>query len=370
LILGIYQSYQGLGEFVGASIREVAREANVSLSTVSKVLNAKPNAKFAPATRERVIAAAKRVGYHPNAIARGLSRKRMETIGVIMAYDQVSVTTDPYLGACLDGILHVSKQRRQKTVIFTEDSWDDTLPNLPSYCDGHCDGLLLIIPRTQSEIVFALEARNDVPFVLAGDGPESDTLTSVNVDNTAGAEEAVAHLISLGHRKIAAICGNAELRSNTQRLEGYRKALEAAEIPWRPEYLFSGHYLIQDGYDNATQLLERFPDPQDRPTAIFCLNDSIARGACDALLEAGIVIPDQMSVIGFDNSINAVSRLPFLTTIHQDVRGVGESAVRVLLGLINDEIQPGYKELLPASLVVRQTTGPVPAGSPQDIPLP
>ncbi len=343
---------------MGASIREVAREANVSLSTVSKVLNAKPNAKFTVATRERVVAAAKRVGYHPNAIARGLSRKRMETIGLIMAYDQASVTTDPYLGACLDGVLHVSKQRHQKTVIFTEDSWEETLPSLPSYCDGHCDGLLLIIPRTHSEIVPALEARKDVPFVLVGDSPESDTLTSVDVDNVRAAAEAVEYLVSLGHRKIAALCGNPELRSNFQRLEGYCQGLESAGILYRSDYVFEGEYRQRSGFDNVVSLLKRFPDPADRPTALFCFNDANARGACDALIEAGISVPDAMSVVGFDDSPSATSKTPYITTMRHDVRRVGEHAVRVLLGRIEGEIPAGHKELVPASLIARQTTAP------------
>lgn len=343
---------------MGASIREVAREANVSLSTVSKVLNAKPNAKFTVATRERVVAAAKRVGYHPNAIARGLSRKRMETIGLIMAYDQASVTTDPYLGACLDGVLHISKQRRQKTVIFTEDSWEETLPSLPSYCDGHCDGLLLIIPRTHSEIIPALEARKDVPFVLVGDSPESDTLTSVDVDNVGGAAEAVAYLVSLGHRKIAALCGNPELRSNMQRLEGYCQGLDSAGVSYRPDYIFEGEYHPQSGFDNAVNLLGRFPDPADRPTALFCFNDAIARGACDALAEVGVSVPNAMSVVGFDDSVSAVSKMPHITTMRQDVRRVGARAAGLLLDMIDDTSRRGSHLLVPAELIVRGTTAP------------
>lgn len=343
---------------MAASIREVAREANVSLSTVSKVLNAKPNAKFALATRERVVAAAKRVGYHPNAIARGLSRKRMETIGVIMAYDQASVTTDPYLGACLDGILHISKKRHQKTVIFTEDSWEETMPSLPSYCDGHCDGLLLIIPRTHSEIVPALAARGDVPFVLVGDSPESDLLTAVDVDNAGAAAAAVAYLISLGHRNIVALCGNSELRSNTQRLEGYRRGLEAAGLSYRLDYVFSGQYWQQDGFDNTVHLLTQFPDSGERPTALFCFNDAIARGACDALAEAGISVPNEMSVIGFDDSINAVSRAPMITTMRQDIRSVGECATGLLLDILSGISELGSKRLVPADLIVRETTAP------------
>src|SRR5690349_16826930 len=126
------------------SIREVAAAANVSLGTVSKVLNGTASAQIAPGTQERVREAARRLGYHPSAIARGLVGKRMNAVGLVLAYDQPSVTSDPYLGPCLDGILAVNKRNRQKTVIFTEGTWADALDNLPSFCDGHCDGLMLI----------------------------------------------------------------------------------------------------------------------------------------------------------------------------------------------------------------------------------
>ncbi|MBC8102573.1 MAG: substrate-binding domain-containing protein [Cytophagales bacterium] len=280
----------------------------------------------------------------------------MDTIGVVMAYNRASVTTDPYLGACLDGILYVSKQHRQKTVIFTEDNWEMALQGLPSYCDGHCDGLLLIIPRTHSEIVPALEARGDVPFVLVGDSPLSESLVSVDVDNVAAAAAATAHLTLRGHTKIAAFCGNPELRSNSQRLAGYCQALESAGLPHRQEYLFPGEYRHQHGYDNACRLLAEFPDPADRPTAILCLNDAIARGACDALLDASVRIPEEISVIGIDDSAYATVRTPHLTTVRQDVRSVGEAATEVLLACIEGHIKPGYQRLIQTELVKRSTT--------------
>jgi DNA-binding LacI/PurR family transcriptional regulator len=284
----------------------------------------------------------------------------MDTIGLIMAYDQASVTTDPYLGACLDGVLYVSKQRHQKTVIFTEDNWESTLPNLPSYCDGHCDGLLLIIPRAQSEIVPALAARNDIPFVLVGDSPEPGVFSSVDVDNAGAAAEAVTYLVSLGHRKIAAFCGNPELRSNTQRLDGYRAALDSAGICYREDYVFSGQYRQQSGYDNAVDLLARFSDTADRPTALFCFNDAIARGSCDALAEQSLRIPEDVSVIGFDDSIHAISRKPLITTMRQNVRGVGECAANLLLDIIDGRLARGSQSLVPGELIMRETSGPPP----------
>ncbi|MEI6432569.1 MAG: LacI family DNA-binding transcriptional regulator, partial [bacterium] len=121
-----------------ASIREVAAEAKVSPGTVSKVLNERGNASISRATQARVREAAERIGYHPSSIARGLAGMRMNAIGVVMAYDEESLTSDPYLGPCLDGLLSIYKQERQKVTLFLEQNWDAALPNIPFYGDGHC----------------------------------------------------------------------------------------------------------------------------------------------------------------------------------------------------------------------------------------
>jgi LacI family transcriptional regulator len=336
----------------------VAREANVSLSTVSKVLNGHTDAKFTAATRDRVAAAARRVGYHPSAVARGLAGKRMDALGVIMAYHQTSVTSDPYLGACLDGILRVNKERRQKTILFTENSWADALRHVPSYLDGHCDGLLLIIPRTDAEIVDEL-AKRGAFFVLVGDSREDERLITADVDNVTASRRLVDYLIGLGHTRIAAFCGNADFLSNSQRLEGYREALTGAGLPLREDYLFPGEYQPQFGAENARLLLNRFRDRIDeRPTAIFCFNDAMARGTADALLEQGIAIPDDLSIVGFDDSAHAVSRDPYLTTMRQDIRQVGQRAAEMLLDCISGQSAPGTRVHVPAELIVRSTTAP------------
>jgi LacI family transcriptional regulator len=343
------------------SIREVAAAANVSLSTVSKVLNNRTDVHISPATRERVRNAAQRIGYHPSAIARGLAGMRMNTLGLIMAYDQESVTADPYLGPCLDGILDINKQRHQKTVLFTENGWDDALANLPSYCDGHCDGLMLIIPRLDSAIIGALKARRSpVPFILVGDSREDEGVVCVDVDNVRAAREAVAYLIALGHRRIAAFCGNADFCSSAQRLEGYRRALEEAGIPYDSDLVLPGEYWGGFGRENVNRLLDRFTGDRaaESPTAIFCFNDRIAAGTLEALAERGISVPDEMSVMGFDDISGAATMTPPLTTVRQNVREVGRLAAATLLDLINGTIAPGHRTWADTEIVIRGSTAP------------
>jgi LacI family transcriptional regulator len=346
------------------SIREVAAEANVSLSTVSKVLNNKTDVHISPATRERVRAAAHRIGYHPSAIARGLAGMRMNTLGLILAYDQASVTSDPYLGACLDGILDINKQRRQKTVLFTEDSWEEAYDNLPSYCDGHCDGLMLLIPRTNSAIVSLLKARRpSVPFILVGDSREDAGVVCVDVDNVRAAREAVGYLIGLGHRRIAAFCGNSDFCSSEQRLAGYRQALEEAGIPYDPEIVFPGEYWGGYGRENIAALRERFSGERasERPTAIFCFNDRIAVSTIEALADAGFAVPGEMSVMGFDDIAVASTIRPQLTTVRQNVREVGRLAANTLLDLIDGRIALGHRAWAPAEIIVRDSVAAAPS---------
>lgn len=340
-----------------ASLRDVATEANVSQSTVSKVLNRINDAPIPHATKVRVREAAVRVGYHPSAIARALAGKRMNALGVVMAYDQVSVTSDEYLGPCLDGMLDAGKRHRQKMVLFAEDSWEDALANVPSYCDGHCDGLMLVIPRTESQIIATLEKRS-IPFLLVGDSRIGSQLVTVDTDNVSAARAAVTHLIERGHRRIVAFCGNADFSSSIQRLEGYQLALQDAGLPYDPDLVFKGEYFRESGHQNALLLLEQIATmvPSNRPTAVFGLNDKIALGALAAFTERQVRVPQEMSLIGFDDIPEAVVAQPGgLTTVQQDIRSVGRNAVETMLRLIQGEITYGHQQWVDTRIVERGT---------------
>jgi LacI family transcriptional regulator len=281
----------------------------------------------------------------------------MDTIGVVMAYSQESVTSNPYLGSCLDGILAICKQRHQKVLLYLEDDWEVALTRVPNFCDGHCDGLLLVIPRTNSLIVEALVQRTPrIPLTMIGDSREGELWGAADVDNVRGAREITEHLIGLGHRRIAVFCGNYDFCSNDQRIEGYRQALAGAGIPFDPDLLFPGEYHPEWGERNVDELRKRFPETHpDHPTALFCLCDAIAVGALSALQERKIRVPDEFSVVGFDDIPTAQTL--GLTTMRHPIRLVGERAVEVLLSSIEEKVTGG-RQLVPAELVVRTTTQP------------
>lgn len=341
------------------SIYEVAAEAKVSIATVSRVLNGRPAAQVAVATQKRVREAARRLDYHPSGVARGLARGRMNTIGLVLYYEQPSVTSDPYLGPCLDGILSVHKREHQNTILFTKSSWAEALEHLPSFRNGYCDGLMLILPKTDSAIVEAL-AGLEVPFLLVGDSRDDPGLLCVDVDNVAGGRAAVQFLIGLGHRRIAAFCGSADFRSSGQRLEGYQQALESAGIVYDPALVRQGSYFPEPGSCEANvQALLKLPLPE-RPTAIFCFNDNLAIDTLQALQKHGITVPREMSVIGFDDIPAATAVRPALTTMRQPIHAIGERAAELLLARINGVVVPERKNLLAAEIVVRESTAAPP----------
>lgn len=337
------------------SIKDVAAAAQVSLGTVSKVLNERSDANISHATRERIRVAAHRIGYHPSALARGLAGKRMNTIGVVMAYSQDSVTSDPYLGPCIDGILAQSKVRQQKVTLFLEGDWADALKSAPIYGEGHCDGLLVIIPRLHSPFIARLRERHPrLPFVMVGDSSEEDPLPCVDVNNVEAARIATAHLASLGHRRIAAFCGNEDFCSNYQRMSGYRQALSDAGIAFDEKLIFTGEYHSEWGARNAHRLLDEFA-PSERPTAVFCFCDAVAVGALDGFKERGVGVPEEISVIGIDD-IPLAGTLG-LTTVRQPVRDIGAQAVRTLLDLLGGELNSVPRVLLAPELRERRSVG-------------
>ena len=340
------------------SIYEVAEEAKVSIATVSRVLSGRQSAQVAPATEARVRAAAQRLEYYPSGVARGLARGCMSTIGVVLYYEGNSVTNDPYLGPCLDGILSVHKHHHQNTVLFTKSSWAEALEHLPSYCNGFCDGLLVMLPRTDSTLVEALSDR-DIPFVLIGDSRDNPGLLCVDVDNEGGGRTATRHLIDLGHRRIAAFCGEPIFFSSQQRLAGYKQALMEAGIAYDPGLVFASSYFDSScGFENMHTILRR--PCGERPSAVFCANDTIALGALAALQERGVSVPEEMSLIGFDDAPIAQASTPQLTTMRQPIRTLGECAAELLLAMIAKGSTVQQSALLPAALIVRASTAPPP----------
>lgn len=341
------------------SIRDVAARAGVSQATVSKVLNSKTQSEIALQTQERVRRAAREMGYHPRIVARGLTGKPMNTIGVVMAYNLPSVTADPYLGPLLDGVIAVNKLRRQKTVLFVEDDWHAACGNLPVYCDGSCDGLLLFAPSNDSHILAELQ-RSHVRYVLIGNSRLHPGITVVDVDNVALADKMVTYLLERGHRRIAALCGNADFTSDEQRTRGYLQALTRHGLISDPALVVPGEYWEWSGYESARWLM-RLPRDK-RPSALFCGDQRIGVGALYALRELSIQVPGEVSVAALGDYPPALATDPPLTTIPFPLRDVGTQAVEMLLMQVHEGAAAGERVLLTAQIVERGSVAPLESG--------
>lgn len=333
------------------TIKDVARACGLSPATVSYVLN--NSRAVRPETRERVLAAVRRMDYSPSAVARGLSRKRMDTLGVVFPRAAESPVTDPYYAPVLDGILDVATRRRQNTTLFTGEVWEDAAHSIPVYRDGRCDGLLLIAPTLDSPVVDAL-VETSVPFVVIGSRTDDERLTRVDVDNAAAAAEVVSHLIGLGHRRIA-LLSREPLRGTfvAQRVEGWRRALAAAGLPEMTPEFTAGEG--EPHFRPAVDRLLALP-PAARPTALFVTRDEDALAVLECLQASGVRVPQEMSLAGFDDLAIAAGADPPLTTVRQPLREVGRAAADLLLARILDGAPAGAARILPTELVVRAST--------------
>jgi len=337
------------------TIRDVAKACGVSVATVSGVLNNTPDAA-GPETRERVWEMIRQMNYSPNAVARGLSHRRMNTIGVVMEYSGWgSLITDQHLGPIVDGIVAQNSRQRQKTLLYTE-PWSDAIANIPAMSDGFCDGLLLIVPIVSDEFFTRLSERR-TPFVIIGDDRSEPGFSIVDLDNIDAGRQMTEHLIGLGHKRIAMLRGHDDHRSSHLRAKGYIAALQEAGLPYDPALDIRGEYHFESGNERTLEVLER--SPHVRPTALFCGDDRIALGALEALKTRGVRVPEEMSVVGINDSVEGALREVPLTTLRQPGHEIGETAVILLRAQITHEEDAGRKVVLPGKIIVRATSGPI-----------
>lgn len=335
---------------------DVAARAGVSKTTASVVLSG-TDAKLAiaAATRARVLNAAAELDYHPNALARGLARKPMDTMGVVFAYSLPSPISSPYFGPILDGITGVGLREEQSTLLLSVRAWSKAYEKLPRYRDGRCDGLLLIAPPIGCGIVAAVQKTN-LPFVVTSTHSRVEGVSSVDVDNVAGAQLLVAHLLERGHRRIGVLCEDGATADYAGlRLEGYQRALEVAGVG-RDDALVRVGDSNQHSLSSRVHDLMRLP-PARRPTALFCGRHQDARDMLPVLQAAGLRVPADISVVVFDDfPLDPPHRA--LTAVRQPLREVGERAAEMLLAQSREREAAGRKSLLVPDLVVRDSVGP------------
>ncbi len=339
--------------------------------TASMVLNSTTSvSRVSQATRDRVIIAAEKLSYRRNAVAHGLSRRRMDSIGVVASIDGGELNL--YFLEVLNGILEAAAEHDQNTTIISISSWQKDDRKILQFCDGRVDGLVLIAPFVSHE--FAAKLPRHTPSVSIHSNIAMENTYNLGVDEEAGAYAIVKYLIDLGHHSIMHFAGPNDLTGAQLRKQGYCRALYEAGIPYDSRLVLDGVYSFNSGFVRASQLLQGIrPDPF--PTAIFCASDAIASGCIEGLTSAQFRVPDDISLAGFDDTLMARITSPNLTTVRQPFRQMGRRAVDVLVQMIRWELEPeneqhtnldaeqsDYPQMLSdtfqTELVIRKSTGP------------
>jgi len=336
-----------------ATIKDVAKASGVSTATVSYVLNNGPR-RVVPATRARVQAAIDALQYHPSTMARGMGQKRLDCLGVVFPQPNPGLVADSYFGTILDGIIQIATEQRQNVTLYTGLQWCGAA-SLPAFRDRRVDGLLLVATLTDSGLVPALTEAG-LPFVLINGASSDPRVSQVDIDNAEAAHAVVTHLAGLGHSRIALLGGQPNSPSTAPRRAGFMSAMESLGLPVTPEYLLEGAYTREWGRAGMARLLSLAVPP----TAVFAGGDGIAAGAYTACADAGVSIPQQMSLVGFDDAPFAKDLAPALTTVRHPLHQIGATAATVLLdrlGAANTgENLSGIQVSLHGELIVRGST--------------
>lgn len=335
------------------TIKEVAKEAGVSTSTVSNVLYHRRQS-YSEETARRVWDAVRRLGYRPNLVARSLVQQRSFTIGVVVEYLSGSVFRNTYFGVVLDGVLEAATQHdyHVKLVRVRAGAYDKAIERIE---DGSMEGVLLASLAADNPIAKYL-AKSSIPAVMAGSVLPDLEIPYVDVDDFTAVYRAVQWLIQLGHRRIGIITGDMRKWSARRREQGYLMALREAGIEPHPSWRYEGDYRLESGEEGIRHILAAHP----KPTAVVCGNDRTALGALRVLLEKGVRVPEEISILGFDDDESAALSVPPLTTIRQPMFEIGMKAAELLFQQIREGERVQHNLVLSTQLVVRNTVGPPP----------
>ncbi|GLW64100.1 LacI family transcriptional regulator [Actinomadura rubrobrunea] len=327
------------------TLEEVAARAGVGRGTVSRVINGSP--RVSRRAREAVLRAIDELGYVPNRAARTLVTRRTDTVALVVAESELRVFDEPFFAGIIRGISSELNATGLQLLLALAQSPEE-YARLEQYLTGqHVDGVLLTSLHADDPLPAKLEA-NGVPTVLGGRPPGLTPVSYVDVDNRNGARQAVQYLLDQGRRRIATVAGPQDMGVGIDRLAGYREALAEAGLP---ELVVYGDFSEASGVAAAERLLEMAPDLD----AVFAADDPMALGAMRVLKKRGRRIPDDVAVVGFEDSASAPVADPPLTTVHQSVEEMGRRMARLLVSRIRGEPVPEPVVILQTHLVLRES---------------
>ena len=327
------------------TIYDVAREANVSMATVSRVVNRNPNVK--PTTRKKVMATIEKLGYRPNAVARGLASKKTTTVGTIIP-DISSI----FFSELARGIEDIATMYKYNMILSNSDqNKDKELRLINTMLEKQVDGIVFMGGNITEEHVEQFSTAS-VPVVLAATYDGSGKIPSVNIDYEEAAFEATELLMNKGHKHPAFIYGQEDIELNNLKFSGYKRALKAANVEVNEDYIINKSYSYEAGINAINQLLSL----SEPPTAVFVASDEMALGVIHGAQDKGLIVPKDLEVLGFNNTRLATMVRPTLSTIIQPMYDLGAVAMRLLTKYMNKEDVEESNVILPHRIVERDST--------------
>lgn len=331
---------------MSATIKDVAKKANVSIATVSRILNNKPG--FSKETKQRVVKAIEELSYQPNAIARGLINKRTQTIGVL-----IPKISNMLAAEILNGIDDTAHNQGSSVIVCNTDSdGSRTLTYLQTLAEKRIDGIIFISEWLKEEYYQAVQEMG-IPMVLVSSISYQFPVAYVKVDDRHAAYSATDYLIKQGHTRIAMITGsNEDPLAGIPRIEGYKAALSANGLRVNEENIINA---ANFSYENGLTAMEEILAKKLDVSAIFASSDELAVGAMSKAYQQGIRIPDELSIIGYDNTKLAEMAIPPLTTVAQPLYDMGVTASNMLFEMIGQDNQAAQSRIMPHKIIERQT---------------
>jgi DNA-binding LacI/PurR family transcriptional regulator len=337
------------------TLADVARAAGVSEMAASSALNGgrRGSARVSAETCERVLAAAQRLAYRPNATARALANRRTNALGFVTHI--LGEEPNLYFLEVFSGVMQSATAAGQTTSVFTLSNWDEAPVRIPAMCDGRVDGLILLAPNLQDESLAWLPPHTPLVSVHA-DSPVAGVV-NIGTDNEAGACAMVRRLLALGHRRILHVGGPMGFSMTDQRVEGYLRAHAEAGVKPPPGHVVRAPLSVDGGREAMREWMKRHRGRR-LPEAVFGCNDAIAFGCIETLRSRGLRVPDDISVVGYDHTFMA--RSVHMATVHQPLHEMGRRAVEVLVqrieALRRREPHPGPSNIvLPTEIVTGGT---------------
>lgn len=329
------------------TLEDIAKQAGVSRATVSRVINSDANVK--EQTRALVMEVIQKSNFQPNIAARSLAAGRTNVIGLVIPAGVSAIFTDPYFPLLIQGVTSACNARDYSVMLWLAEPEYERRMMRQILHSGLLDGVLVSSMLMEDPIVQALHDSKK-PFILIGRHPTLD-VNYLDVDNFNGGREATLHLLRLGHKRIATITGPQDMIAGYDRFQGYRRALKERGVAFQPELVPEGDFSEAGGYTAMRRLLPH------HPTAIFVASDMMAEGAMRALREAGLRVPQDVAIVGYDDMPNASRLAPSLTTVRQPTNRMGSLAIDTLIDIIQNPSSNKRHIVLPVELVIRESCG-------------